>query len=118
MTDFTAFINACDHAEVVDGNFTVNFDGDTLTAHQLHIITSGIVGFTATEPDEVDDHHVSAWMTPRQARDIALAIRGTFSPAERYHTGISIEFDAGELDAPIVLVPEVTAGEGRGQRCG
>ena len=111
--DFTAFINACDKAEVVDGNLTVNFDGDTLTAHQLHIITSGIVGFTATEPDEVDDKHVSAWTTPRQARDIALAIKGTFSPAERYHTGISIEFDAGELDAPIVLVPEVTAGEGR-----
>ena len=113
MVDFTAFINACDKAEVVDGNLTVHFDGDTLTAHQLHIITSGIVGFTATEPDEVDDHHVSAWTTPRQARDIALAIRGTFSPAERYHTGISIEFDAGELDAPIILVPEVTAGEGR-----
>ena len=113
MVDFNAFVLACDTAEVVDGNFTVHFDGDTLTARQLHIITSGIVGFTATEPDEVDDHHVSAWTTPRQARDIALAIRGTFSPAERYHTGISIEYDAGELDAPIVLVPEVTAGEGR-----
>ena len=111
--DFTAFITACDTAEVVDGNLTVHFDGNCLTAHQLHIITSGIVGFTATEPDEVDDHHVSAWTTPRQARDIALAIKGTFSPAERYHTGISIEFDCGELDAPIVLVPEVTAGEGR-----
>ena len=114
MVDFTAFINACDKVEIVDGNFTVHFDGDALTAHQLHIITSGIVGFTATEPDEVDDHHVSAWTTPRQARDIALAIKGGFSPAERYHTGISIEYDAGELDAPIVLVPEVTAGEGRG----
>ena len=113
MTDFNAFITACDTAEVVDGNLTVNFDGDTLTAHQLHVITSGIVGFTATEPDEVDDKHVSAWTTPRQARDIALAIKGTFSPAERYHTGISIEYDAGELDAPIVIVPEVTAGEGR-----
>ena len=111
--DFTAFIDLCDKAEVVDGNLTVNFDGDTLTAHQLHIITSGIVGFTATEPDEVDDRHVSAWTTPRQARDIALAIKGGFSPAERYHTGISIEYDAGELDALIVLVPEVTAGEGR-----
>ena len=111
--DFNAFIAACDKAEVVDGNLTVHFDGDTLTAHQLHIITSGIVGFTATEPDEVDDKHVAAWTTPRQARDIALAIKGTFSPAERYHTGISIEFDAGELDAPIILVPEVTAGEGR-----
>ncbi len=113
MTDFISFINACDKAEVVDGNLTINFDGDALTAHQLHIITSGIVGFTATEPDEVDDHHVAAWTTPRQAVDIALAIKGTFSPAERYHTGISIEFDAGELDASIVLVPEVTAGEGR-----
>lgn len=113
MVDFNAFIHACDKAEVVDGNLTVHFDGDTLTAHQLHIIISGIVGFTATEPDEVDDKHVAAWTTPRQACDIALAIKGTFSPAERYHTGISIEFDAGELDAPIVLVPEVTAGEGR-----
>ena len=111
--DFNAFILACDKAEVVDGNLTVHFDGDCLTAHQLHIITSGIVGFTATEPDEVDDKHVAAWTTPRQARDIALAIKGTFSPAERYHTGISIEYDAGELDASIVLVPEVTAGEGR-----
>ena len=113
VLDINTFVDLCDKAEVVDGNFTVNFDGDTLTARQLHIITSGIVGFTATEPDEVDDHHVSAWTTPRQARDIALAIKGAFSPAERYHTGISIEFDAGELDAPIVLVPEVTAGEGR-----
>ena len=113
MVDFNAFILACDKAEVVDGNLTVHYDGDTLTAHQLHIITSDIVGFTQSEPDEVDDHHVAAWTTPRQARDIALAIKGTFSPAERYHTSISIEYDAGELDAPIILVPEVTAGEGR-----
>ena len=113
MVDSISFLNACDLAGVVDGNLTVHFDGDCLTAHQLHIITSGITGFTQTEPDEVDDHHVAAWTTPRQARDIALAIKGTFSPAERYHTGISIEFDAGELDASIVLVPEVTAGEGR-----
>lgn len=114
MIDMTAFITACDQADVADGDLTVHFDGDALTAHQLHIITSGIVGFTQSEPDEVDDRHVSIWTSPRKARDIALALKGTFSPAERYHTGLSVTFDAGELDDAVVLVPEVTAGEGRG----
>lgn len=107
------FLSTCDQRKVSCGDISVHYLGDKLTVSQLHRIIQMMIEIVGWNPEWDDSHVLVGMCPPKDAVILAQAIQLAWSPAERYETGISVAFTAGELDGPVVLVLEVTAGEGR-----
>lgn len=99
---------------VPDATVIIRFDGDKLTVAQLHRIIFDMLKHVGWDP-EWDVNSVSVdLVTAGEACDLAQAILDAWSPAERYEAGISMQFGKSEKPGGSwILVPEVTAGEGR-----
>lgn len=111
-----AFLKFCDQSDVQDGYLAIRYDPDTLTVRQHYRLIDLVTGLAQVIPEETDAEHIGIMVAPRTARDIALTVSLAWSPAERYHTAITVDFGSIECEHPWVLVPEVTLGEGRGER--
>lgn len=116
--NIAAFRHLCKDEEAPEGTAIVRFECLTLTAYRLWRIICIIRDTIGWQPEWDDCGVVTVdRVRPKDAVALAEAILDEWSPAERYTTGMSVEFQETS-GAVWILVPEVTASEGRGQRCG
>lgn len=108
-----AFRHFCGDKEIPEGTVTVRFESLTLSAFRLHRILCIIRDTIGWHP-EWDDCTVTVdHVRPKDAVALAEAIIDEWSPADRCTMEMSVEFQ--EVSGTVwILVPEVTAGEGRG----